>query len=349
MAVTVTALNPAGAPAWDAFAAAHPNGTFFHRAAWADIMRQAFRHTPHYLVAQRDGAVVGVLPLVQVKTLLFGHSLISTPFCVYGGPLAIDAEAFVALEQAAHALMQRLGAPVMEWRFRDPVPDAWLDPGAWQAKDDLYVTFRKAIGPDDDANMKAIPRKQRAMVRKGIDRGLTSTAGSDVDTLHAIYSESVRNLGTPVFARGYFRLLAETFAADMDIIIVRDGDTPVSAVMNFYDRGEVLPYYGGGGALARQVAGHDFLYWEVMRRAAARGCTGFDFGRSKVGAGSFSFKKNWGFAPAPLLHRFRLAPGQSIPDHNPLNPKYALFIKAWKRLPLPIANLIGPHIVRGVG
>jgi FemAB-related protein (PEP-CTERM system-associated) len=119
--------------------------------------------------------------------------------------------------------------------------------------------------------------------------------------------------------------------------------------MSFYDRGEVLPYYGGGTSAARQVAGHDFMYWEVMRHAAARGCTSFDFGRSKVGTGAFSFKKNWGFAPTPLLHRFRLAPGAEIPDHNPLNPKYALFIAAWKRLPLPVANIIGPHIVRGIG
>ena len=349
MPATVTPLTIEAAPAWDEFAAAHPHGTFFHRAAWAGVLQAAFRHTPHYLVARQDGAIVGILPLVQVKTLLFGNSLMSTPFCVYGGPLAVDAEAARALDRAAIAIMQRLGVPVMEWRLRDPIPEGWLDLSDWHAKDDLYVTFRKPIGPVDDANMKAIPRKQRAMVRKGIDRGLTSVAGADVDTLHAVYAESVRNLGTPVFPRRYFRLLAETFASDMDVIVVRDGDTPVSAVMNFYDRNEVLPYYGGGTSASRHVAGHDFLYWEVMRRAAARGCTGFDFGRSKLGTGSFSFKKNWGFTPAPLLHRFRLAQGQAIPDHNPLNPKYALFIKAWKRLPLPVANLIGPHIVRGVG
>jgi FemAB-related protein (PEP-CTERM system-associated) len=191
------------------------------------------------------------------------------------------------------------------------------------------------------------------MVRKGIDRGLTSsvTSGADADiaTLHAIYSESVRNLGTPVFPRRYFRILAETFGPELDVVVIRDGDTPVSAVMNFYDRGEVLPYYGGGTAAARQVAAHDFLYWEVMRHAAARGCIGFDFGRSKHGTGSFSFKKNWGFTPTPLLHRFRLADGAAIPDHNPLNPKYRLFIAAWKRLPLPVANLVGPYVVRGVG
>ena len=347
MATTTRALTADRAPAWDAFAAAHPHGTFFHRAAWADIVRQAFGHTPHYLMAERDGSIVGVLPLVRVKTLLFGDSLQSTPFCVYGGPLAADAEAFAALETAAASLMDKRRIPVMEWRFRDPPPEHALT--GWASKDDLYVTFRKPIAANDDANMKAIPRKQRAMVRKGIDRGLTSTAGRDVDALFRIYAESVRNLGTPVFPRRYFRLLADTFHDDMDVIVVRDRDVPVAAVMNFYDRGEVLPYYGGGTAAARPAAAHDFLYWEVTRHAAARGCTGFDFGRSKAGTGSFAFKKNWGFVPTPLLHRYRLAPGATVPDHNPLNPKYRLMIAGWKRLPLPVANLLGPHIVRGVG
>ena len=342
---TTRSLDPEWHAAWDAFVAAHPNGTFFHRAAWADVIRRAFRHQPHYLVAERGGAVVGVLPLVQVKTLLFGNSLVSNPFCVYGGPLAIDAEALSALDAAATALMARLGVPTMEWRLRDPLE---LD-DTWQKRDDLYVTFRKPIAADDDANMKAIPRKQRAMVRKAIDRGLSATVGRDVDTLHQVYAESVRNLGTPVFSRRYFRILAETFANDMDVIIVRDGTTPVSAVLNFYDRGEVLPYYGGGTPAARTVAGHDFLYWSVMRNAAARGCTGFDFGRSKLGTGSYAFKKNWGFPATPLALRYRLAPGATIPDHNPLNPKYRLMIATWKRLPLPVANLLGPHIVRGVG
>ena len=347
MADTIQVLTPDRVPAWDAFAAAHPHGTFFHRAAWAGVIQRAFGHTSHYLLTERDGAVTGVLPLVRVKTLLFGDSLQSVPFCVYGGPLAADAEAMAALEAAAGALMDRYRVPVMEWRFRDPPPDGAL-PG-WAARDDLYVTFRKPITANDDANMKAIPRKQRAMVRKGIDRGLQSTAGRDVDTLFRVYAESVRNLGTPVFPRRYFRILLDTFGGDVDVVVVRDGETPVAAVMNFYDRGEVLPYYGGGTVAARQVAGHDFLYWEVTRRAAARGCTGFDFGRSKAGTGSFAFKKNWGFAPTPLLHRFRLAPGAAVPDHNPLNPKYRLMIAAWKRLPLPVANLVGPHVVRGVG
>ncbi|GAC1338921.1 MAG: FemAB family PEP-CTERM system-associated protein [Acetobacteraceae bacterium] len=348
MAVTCRVLDEAAAPAWDRFVEAVPNGSFFHRAAWAGVFRQAFGHTPHYAYTERDGDITGVLPLVHVKTALFGNTLISTPFCVYGGPVAGDAESFAALDAHAAQVMGQTGATATEYRFLEPPQEGWLT-GEWHAKDDLYVTFRKPIGADDDANMKGIPRKQRAMVRKGIERGLTSQVAGAVDGLHAIYAESVRNLGTPVFGRRYFRLLAEVFRDRMDVVTVLDGGTPIAAVLNFYDRDEVLPYYGGGTAAARGSFGNDFLYWEVMRHAAARGCRVFDFGRSKAGTGAFAFKKNWGFTPQPLLHRFRLRPGAAVPDLNPLNPKYQLFIAAWKRLPLPVANRLGPLIVRGVG
>ena len=349
MAIKVRLLDQASAPAWDRFVAATPTGTFFHRAAWAGVVENAFRHSTHYAMAEQDGAITGVLPLAHVKTRLFGNSVMSVPFCVYGGPLAADRDSAIALEAHAAAVMAQTGAASAEFRFLHPLPEGWLPEEDWQTRDGLYVTFRRAIMRDDDANLKAIPRKQRAVVRKGIEQGLTSTISQDVDGLHAVYAESVRNLGTPVFSRRYFRVLAETFRGSMDVLTVRNNGTPVSAVMNFYDRDEVLPYYGGGTAAARMCHANDFMYWEVMRHAAARGCRLFDFGRSKAGTGAFSFKKNWGFTPTPLAYRYRVAPGASIPDHNPLNPKYRLFIAAWKRLPLPVANLIGPHIVRGVG
>ncbi|MBC7802158.1 MAG: FemAB family PEP-CTERM system-associated protein [Gemmatimonadaceae bacterium] len=349
MTVTCRPLDPATEPAWDKFVDAMPTGTFFHRAAWAQVFGRAFGHTPHYVVAEQDGAITGILPLVHVKTRLFGNSLMSSPFCVYGGPLAADAATAEALETYAAALMQRVGAKVAEFRFLHPLPDGWLDDEAWPTRADLYVTFRRAIVADDEANLKAIPRKQRAMVRKGIDRGLTSTTSDHVDGLHAIYAESVRNLGTPVFSRAYFRILADVFRDRMDVVTIHDAGAPVAAVLNFYDRDEVLPYYGGGTSAARSSYANDFMYWEVMRRAAARGARLFDFGRSKAGTGAFAFKKNWGFVPEPLRYRYRLAPGAGIPDHNPLNPKYRLFIAAWKRLPVPVANVIGPHIVRGIG
>lgn len=345
--IRVSALGP-DTVAWDAFVHAQAQATFFHLAAWRGVIEHAFAHRPHYLIAQQDGAIVGVLPLVQLRTRLFGHQLISNPFCVYGGPLAVSAEASRALADRAAALRDKLGAQACEFRYLEAPPADWLDDG-WQARGALYVTFRRAIAGDDEVNLKSIPRKQRAVVRKGIERGLSATADRNVDVLHAIYARSVRNLGTPVFARRYFRVLAETFGDAMDVVTVRDGATPVASVLNFYWRDEVVPYYGGGTEAARACQGNDFMYWEVMRRAAARGCRLFDFGRSKEGTGAFAFKKNWGFPPTPLHYRVRLAPGQAMPEVNPTNPKYKLMIAAWKKLPLPVANALGPMLVRGVG
>ncbi len=347
MALMIRDLTDAAAPAWDSFVRTHPQGSFFHLAAWRTVIARAFRHATHYVYAERDGAIVGVLPLGHVKTMLFGNALISVPFCVYGGPLAADAEAGRALVAQAEALMRARGVPVLEFRSRLPIE--WLDEADWPVRPDLYVTFRKPFTASDDANLKAIPRKQRAMVRKGIDRGLSSVIDPDARRLHRIYAESVRNLGTPVFARRYFQILLDVFGPAADVITILDGEEPISSVLNFYFRDEVLPYYGGGRAIARARYGNDFMYWEVMRRAALRGFTMFDFGRSKLGTGAFAFKKNWGFVPEPLNYRFRLAPGTAIPDINPLNPKYRLFIAAWKRLPVPLANMIGPPIVRGLG
>lgn len=330
-------------PAWDAYATADPHGTFFHRTAWRRVIEEAFGHRTHYLVAEQDGAITGLLPLVHIRSLLFGSKLVSVPFCVYGGPLASDADTRRALYEHSLELMRRVGANIVEFRMREP-PFEDLE-----TRSDLYATFRKRISFDEETNLKAIPRKQRAVIRKGIQLGLSVRVDQDTEGFHRIYAESVRNLGTPVFSRRYLRLLLQYFNDCCEIMTILDNDKPLAGVLSFYFRDEVLPYYGGSTPRARQRAANDFMYWQVMKRAAERGVRLFDFGRSKVGTGSFAFKKNWGFEPQPLYYQYALRAGQAVPDHNPLNPKYRLMIETWKRLPLPLANLIGPAVVRGIG
>ncbi|MDA5193605.1 FemAB family PEP-CTERM system-associated protein [Alphaproteobacteria bacterium LMG 31809] len=331
--------------AWDAFVLAHPDGTFFHRAGWSDVISESFGHRTHYLMAMSGGEIRGILPLTEIRSRLFGRSLISNAFCVYGGPLSLDEEADAALDAAAWKIAEESGIPVLEYRSRRRTR---LD---WPAKDNLYVTFRKELSGSHDDNLKAIPRKQRAMVRKAIDRGLIGVVDPTPDRFFAMYSASVRNLGTPVFSRRYFeRLMQEFGSEDCDVVTIEHDGQAVSSVLNFYFRDEVLPYYGGGTAAARGLAANDFMYWEVMRRSTEyRGCNLFDFGRSKIGTGAFSFKKNWGFEPEPLVYEYRLAPGAEVPDINPLNPKYRLMVETWKRLPLWLANSIGPFISRDLG
>jgi FemAB-related protein (PEP-CTERM system-associated) len=345
--IRIRDLDAAAAPAWDAFVRGSAEATFFHLSAWERVIREAFGHSTHFAYAEQDGAMVGVLPLARMRTRLFGDLLASTPFCVYGGAVAAGSEAAEALATHAVALQRKLGVPCLEFRRRE-VPD-----GGWQTRPPLYFTFRKPIAiTGDDAKDLAhnIPRKQRAEVRKAIRAGLTTVTDGDVDRLHRIYAESVRNLGSPVFPRRYFRLLADAFPHEHDVTTVLHEGRPVSSVLNFHFREEVLPYYGGGTREARGLAANELMYWEVMRRAGAeRGATVFDFGRSKIDTGAFAFKKNWGFTPQELHYCYRLGPGAAVPDNNPNNPKYRLMIAAWKRLPLAVANLIGPRLVRGLG
>jgi FemAB-related protein (PEP-CTERM system-associated) len=343
VSVAVRPATDADRIAWDAFVCDAPDGTFYHRFAWRNLLRDVFGFTPHCLVAERGGRIAGVLPLFHQKSLLFGKALISSPFCMEGGPLAADEAVRSALDAAALRLMDELKVPVLEFRCRRAVR-----PG-WTAQRDLYATFARPLSAKDEENLKAIPRKQRAVVRKAIDGPLKGEAEEGVEALFRVYSESVRNLGTPVFPKRWFAALRSAFADDCDIIVIRDGEEPVSAVMNFYHNGTVLPHYGGGTAGARRNGANDLLYWEVIRHAVRRGCTRFDFGRSKAGTGAFAFKKNWGFEPDWLEYEYKLASGADLPEKNPNNPKYRLMISLWKKLPLPVANLLGPLLIGGLG
>jgi FemAB-related protein (PEP-CTERM system-associated) len=341
---SVHELNAGGIHRWDAFVAGCPAATFFHRAGWYRVIEDSLGHQTLFLYAEDGaGAIVGVLPLVFIRSALFGRSLISTGFCVYGGPAVSHPDAAAALTARAVEIGERVGANHLEYRSRQPRQVGW------QCNSSLYVTFRKPIDSDPEKNLLAIPRKQRAMVRKGIAQGLNSEIDPHVERLHAIYAESVKNLGTPVFPKRYFAALQREFGDNCEVLTVTHGNRAVSSVMSFFFRDEVLPYYGGGTLEARNGAGNDWMYWEVMRRAAARGCRIFDFGRSKSGTGSYSFKAHWGFTPEPLHYEYRLLRGTAVPDVNPLNPKFRYFIEAWKRLPLPVANVIGPWIARDLG
>ena len=340
--IQILTLSQQDMARWDAFVMSQPAATFFHRAGWQTVIERAFGHRTHFLFAQRNGKILGVLPLAQIKSRLFGHSLSSLPFCAYGGIIANDAQTFQALDQAAQTLAQQLKVGALEYR------NLQAQHSDWPSKD-LYVTFRKAIDSDVEANMNAIPRKQRAMVRKGIKAGLVGEIDADTQRFFAAYSASVHRLGTPVFSRRYFRILKEIFGDDCEVLTITLQGKVIASVLSFYFRDEVLPYYGGGVDAARAVAGNDFMYWDLMRRACERGFKVFDFGRSKRGTGSFDFKKNWGFEAAPLHYEYFLVKDREVPEINPLNPKYSLFIQAWKRMPLAVANMIGPHIVKNLG
>lgn len=328
---------------WDAFVMLCPNATFFHRFGWQQVINRVFRHPTYFLYAELDGEIKGVLPLAHVNSKLFGNALTGLPFAVYGGAAFDDPLAADALEAEAQRLATELGVAHLELRNTSRRHSDW-------PHQDLYVTFRKTISSDDETNMQAIPRKQRAMVRKGIKNGLVGCIDPNADRFFELFASNVHRHGTPALPKKFFRTLLSQFGPDCEILTIESKEgVAVSSVLSFYFRNEVLPYYAGDAVAARELAANDFKYWELMRRASARGITLFDYGRSKIGSGPYAFKKNWGFEPTPLHYEYCLYKRDAIPQNNPNNVKYKAMIEVWRRLPLSVANWLGPFIVRNLG
>lgn len=336
------------AEAWDAYVAVHPAATPFHSRAWCEAVTRATGHRCH-LIAPRDaaGRIAGLLPLHHIRSPLFGQALVATGFAVDGGILAIDDAIAAAMADEAADLARLLGVPSVELR------GGALPTGeGWRSEEGVYAGFARDLAADNDAELLAIPRKQRAEVRKALESGLSVTTGRDAAERrdhYRIYAASVRNLGTPVFPRALFDAVLDAFGDDADILTVRENGRAVASVLSLYWRDAVMPYWGGGTAEARRLRANEMMYFALMRHARARGAKRFDFGRSKVGTGPFAYKKNWGFDPQPLSYARWLAPGESPRDTNPNSAKYRLQVDLWKKMPLWAANRIGPLIARGLG
>ena len=330
------------------FVARHPQGTPFHRPAWLLASAKGTGNRAHALLAERGGEIASYLPLTEIHSPIFGRMLASSGFAVGGGLLTHEGASSTPMFRAVEELALRLNCPTIELRG-GVLPQRR---SGWTVKRDSHCGFVLPLADDDEAQLSAIPRKQRAEVRKGLAGDLTVTAGtsaSDRRAHYAVYAESVRNLGTPVFPASLFSKVLDAFGEDADILTVWDGTNPVASVLSLYHGGAVMPYWGGGTFSARKLRANDRMYYELMLHARRRGCDRFDFGRSKTHSGPYDFKRNWGFEPEPLSYAHWTAPGEASRDADPSSDKHAARIAWWKRLPLPIANLIGPFIARGLG
>jgi FemAB-related protein (PEP-CTERM system-associated) len=337
--------DPAECARIDAFVAEHPDSESFHRPQWSLAVEEGCGQRGHYLLAERPGrGLVGCLSLTHVRSVLFGHALVSTGFGTGGGILALDSAAAEVLLRAAEQLADRLGCATLELRG-GPIPDSY------RIRDDQYVGFVMPLPQGEEAILKSIRRRHRGVKRAralGLHARVGRGAREQADFVR-VFGESMRNLGSPVFPPRLFAAMLDRFGEDCDIITIFDGTEPVAGLLNFYFKGTILPFWGGGTMAGRSRRANELLYFEAMCHGSRRGCTRFDFGRSKVGSGNHSFKAGWGIEPQPLRYGTRTAPGASPRDVNPLSPKYRLQVAAWKKLPLPLANLIGPPIARGLG
>lgn len=330
----------------DAWIMAHENGLPFHRPKWLKAIENGTGQVAHCLMAESSGDIIAILPFHLVHSPLFGRALVSSGFAVGGGILSNSRAATGKLAEAICELAERWSCPTVELRGGS------LPGGDWIEKNESHANFLKALQLDDEAELLAIPRKQRAEVRKGLENGLAIETGRDqrdLDWHYAVYAESVRNLGTPVFPKALMSSVVQTFGDDADILTVLSDGRPVASVLSLYHKGAVMPYWGGGVWDARRLRANDVMYYALMNHARRRGCTHFDFGRSKTGSGAYAFKKNWGFEPEPMAYAVHTADGQEPRDVNPNSPKYKAQIALWQKLPLPIANRFGPWIAKGLG
>lgn len=338
-------MTSADVPVWNAFVNQFASGSFFHRAEWQRVMERGFGHAAPYLLAE-DGkrGIRAVLPLVHVRSRLFGNRLASLPFQPLGSLLTADDVAGSALHARAVEEARSRSVDWLEYRgLRAEHPDM-------QAISDRHAIFVGGIPDDPEALMKAIPRKRRASVRKGLANGLHWRMTREIEPFLMLYRRNLHHHGTPAFPRRWFVEILDAFGEDVDILVVSTADgVPVSSVMSYYHGDTVMPYYAGTHPQARALHAHDFMYWALMEQARRRGFRRFDFGRSRVGSGAYHYKTLWGFEPTPLTYEYLLVKGRALPENSPDNPRYRLFIAAWQRLPIALANQLGPLLVRGLG
>ncbi|MEQ1800510.1 MAG: FemAB family XrtA/PEP-CTERM system-associated protein [Gammaproteobacteria bacterium] len=341
--IHVSEVGPESASRWDAFVAAHPGASAYHSWQWREIVTGEFGCEAYYLAARAGGGEwCGVLPLVRLRSGLFGDFLVSLPFFNYGGILAAGDDADAALMSAASALAARLGVSHVE--FRDQYPRAGLP-----VRTDK-VAMILDLAPSVDGQWTALGSKLRAQIRRPEKEGATTRFGAVdlVPDFYRVFARNMRDLGTPVYAQSFFRRIAEQVAGQARIAVVYLQGRPVAAgfTLRHGDRMEI-PWASSLREWNR-VGVNMQLYWSVLKDAIESGVRQFDFGRSSVDAGTFKFKAQWGAEPRQLYWHYWLKPGQPMPNLTPDSPKYALAIRAWQRLPVPVANFIGPWIVRNL-
>ena len=339
--------------AWDQFVYKNNDASFFHLIDFKNVIEDSFGHRPHYMMALYKNQIKGVLPLFEIKSRLFGHSLVSLPFVVYGGICAEDFDTEMLLLKSAATLGRLMGVDYVEMRCQNHLINraghASLEntgDHVWLNKD-LYVTFQREIYSDIESNFKAIPRKQRRMIRQGTKSGFISKVGGMEYLLdfYSIYTKSLKNLGTPVFSYKYLENIMKKFQGTFILTVWKD-NVMVAGVMTFVFKDRLMPYFSGALKEYYQYAVNDFMYWELMKYGCEKGCRIFDFGRSKKGTGSYDFKKHWGFEPRALPYKYYLAKKRKVPNISPANPKYSTMINIWRKLPLRVANWLGPKINR---
>ncbi len=326
---------------WDAYVRAHPHGTVDHLWAWRAIFDGVFGHQCRYLAARRGGQIAGVLPLVLMRSRLFGRLIVSVPVLNDGGLLTDDDGAAASLLGTATSVATEFGARHVELRHR-----ARQRPELPSRQHKLGLTLPLSTTPDD--LWKRIDRKVRNQVRKAQKSGLEVVEGGVelLDAFYPIFAENMRDLGTPVYPRRLFAETLRVFGPQARIWLARQGTVPMAGAVTIRFGETVVNPWASSLRRFRALCPNVLLYWGMLEAAAATGAAAFDFGRSSPGGGTHQFKLQWGAVETPLHWEYVLLQSSVLPDTSPTNAKMHLAVEAWKRLPLAVANVVGPHLSR---
>lgn len=338
----IRVATAADAARWNGFVNLCPRANFYQRFEWAELNREQLGHRDHFLLAERDASVVGVLPMVRVRSLLFGDVLASMPFVNFGGPAGTDDAVETALVAEACALAERLRCHYLQLR-------------ATRALGALPVTTDKVsmsidLDPDPEAMMRGFSGKHRANVKRALRNEITVRAGGAelLPDFHHLLSRSWQRLGTPLYGRAYFEAIVRRFGPEVRIFVAYHGGRPIATAFNAEFRGTVEGMWAGVDPDAQELQPNYVLYWEMIRDACERGLTRFHLGRSTKDSGAQQFKAKWSAEPQQLYWNYHLVRATEIPQVNPDNPKYARAIRAWQRLPLAVLGVIGPPLARQI-
>jgi FemAB-related protein (PEP-CTERM system-associated) len=343
MSLSVRLARPEDDTAWNAFVESHPQGTPFHLTAWRDCICETFGYEPRLLLAEDQGQIHAVLPLFLISSPLSGRILLSSPFAVYGGVLASSAEAQQAVKEALEQMAREQKVQYVELR------NAWPEQSLGCHPVCRYVTFTQELSGTEEELLQKIPRKTRAAIRKSLQCGLQARRTRSLDAFCRLYLANLKRLGTPAFPRSHFERLLSRYGDSCFVLEVLSEGTVAAAVMTFLFRGQVMPYYGASDPRYHALQPNNFMYWELMRSGLHEGMRLFDFGRSKIErSGSFDFKSHWGMTMRELPYEVMLVSRRDLPDLSPNNPRFELFIQMWRRLPLWVANRVGPALIKWV-
>jgi FemAB-related protein (PEP-CTERM system-associated) len=328
---------------WDAYVQGHPEGSAYHYSGWTRLISRAFGHQPVMLAATVDGRPVGVLPLIVMKSRLFGRFVVSLPFLNEGGLLADDGPSEAALIDVALKVTKEAGADYLELRHTRRHSAALVERTH-------KVAMSLPLKATSDEQWQAIDRKVRNQVRKGEKSGIEITAGGIdlIDAFYGVFARNMRDLGTPVFGVELFREALRTFPDNTRVFCGYYRGLPVAASIVHWRSGSMEVIWASALRESNPVCANVLLYWHLLQFAIEQRCTVFEFGRCTPGEGPFNFKKQWGAEPRPLVWEYWYARPSVDVDKTPRNPKYKAAVAVWQRLPVGVTTIVGPRIVRNI-